>query len=85
MKYEEIAKGIVASAVKTHLRVQIKEHCQKAAKREAETWLKKNRTSLNTIIKAEVTRLMDAKKDDVAKAAAAAVTISSPVRRYRYY
>ena len=85
MKYDDVAKSIVASAIKTHLKVQIKEHCQKVAKKEAEAWLKKNRTGINTIIKAEVTRLMDSKREEVAKAAAAAVTIKSPVRRNRYY
>lgn len=82
MKYEQIAKNIVQSAVNKHLKQEIKEHCQREAVSQARAWLKRNKTSINTIVKTEVSRILELKKDQVAKAAAAAIRVKSPIARY---
>ena len=85
MKYERIAENIVASAVKQHLKSQIRDHCQKAAKRQAEIWLRKNRGTLNKAIGAAVDRRLNAEKDAVVRLAARNITIKAPVKRRSYY
>ena len=81
MRYEKIAESIIASAVKTHLRQQIKEHCRLAAKSKAKAWLRKNKKSLEDAIGLQVDKVLNAQKETVIKAAASAISLRSPIKR----
>ena len=81
MNYDKIGERIIASAVKNHLRRELKEHCQKVAKTKATAWLKKNTKTLADAIGKAVDKRLDAEKGLVVKLAAKAVTVHAPVKR----
>lgn len=85
MNYESIAKGIITSAVKTHLKNQIKEHTRKTAAVKAKLWLTKNKQSLDDMVEAAVFKALDEQKKAIAQAAAKAISLKAPVKRRSGY
>lgn len=85
MNYDKIAENVIASAVKTHLRTELKQHCSAVAKQKAKTWLQKNKASIATAIGVAVDKRLNAEKKVIIKKAAAAIGLKAPVRSRRYY
>ena len=84
LNYSKMAEGIIGSAVKEHLRGEIKIHCKKVAKTKATAWLRKNRKSLEDSITKAVDKRLDDEKDALITKLVKQVKVSNS-RSYRYY
>ena len=84
LNYSKMAEGIIGSAVKEHLRGEIKKHCQKVAKTKATAWLRKNRKSLEDSITKAIDKRLDDEKDALITKLTKQVKVSNS-RSYRYY
>ena len=84
MEYENIAKSVITSAVKTHLRTELKVHCSRVAQAKATAWLKKNRKAIEESLGKEIEKKLDKELPRVVKTAAKNVTVHAPVKRHCY-
>ena len=85
INYESITKNIISSAVKTHLRTELKVHCSKVAKLKATAWPHKNRKAIEASIEKSIEDKLKVELPNVIKNTAKNVTVRAPIKSRRYY
>ena len=85
IRYEKIAESVISSAVKVQLRVELKKHCAKVAKVQAEAWLKANKKLIETAVKVGLEKRFKSELDALIAQSVKAVSIRAPMKRSSYY
>ena len=85
LNYSKMAENIIESSVKSHLKYEIKNECEKIAKDRAKIWLKKNKKDLVVAIDKAVGKRLDTEKKGLIEKLAKQVKVKQAGGPRYYY